>query len=297
MGRSVEAYLAYLTAVVGRSSNTVAAYGRDLRRMVLYMARRGVEDVRSIDAPLLKQYVSHLASSGLKPSTLSRHIVSMRRFFRFLLREGVIAEDPTFALRLPKRPYALPATLTMDEVVRLLEASSLETPEGLRDRAMLELLYATGIRVSELVGLRLTDVAFDMGYVVVRGKGEKERVVPLGESALDALNTYLEGAREQLLRGRRGGTDALFVTRRGRPMTRQGFWKRLKHYCRAAGLKGDVSPHTLRHSFATHLLQGGADLRTIQILLGHADLATTQIYTHLDVDDLKETLKRHHPRS
>ena len=222
-------------------------------------------------------------------------MVSVKQFFKYLLSEKVLSEDPTAHIKTPKMKKAIPGVISLDDVESILAAPDESTPEGLRDAAMLEILYATGIRVSELIGLKLNDVNFELGFVVVYGKGSKERVVPIGDKAKDKLLAYLRDSRPALLKGRE--SKALFVTRRGAGMTRQGFWKIIKAQALRAGVTKKISPHTLRHSFATHLLERGADLRTIQIMLGHSDISTTQIYTHVESERLKEIHKKYHPRS
>ena len=233
--------------------------------------------------------------AGRSARSIARWLVAARRFFAYLVEEGVRSEDPTAHLDLPKAWRALPKVMSFEEVEALLAAPDRGEPLGLRDAAMFELLYATGLRVSELVGLRLGDVQFDAGYLRCMGKGSKERIVPMGAEADAALRVYVKAARAELVGAQRG--DVLFVNARGGPLTRQGFWKILKTHARRAGIRAGVSPHTVRHSFATHLLENGADLRSVQIMLGHADISTTQIYTHINRERLRRLYRDFHPRA
>jgi integrase/recombinase XerD len=243
----------------------------------------------------LRQYIDELAQAKVAPRSQARNLVALRQLFRHLRAERQIARDPTEDLELPRIGRALPVTLTLAEVEELLAQPRIETARGLRDAAMLETLYATGLRVSELVRLRHVDVNLDEQFVSTVGKGRKQRLVPLGERARDRIRAYLATARPELLHGR--ACPELFVTHHGRAMTRQGFWKLLCGYARAAGIRKRLSPHKLRHSFATHLVERGADLRAVQAMLGHADIATTQIYTHVSRDHLVAVVKKHHPRA
>ncbi len=275
------------------SANTLDAYRRDLEGVSRWLDTRG-SCLTGVTRADLSQYLAHLKDKGTPPRTAARLLSTLRRFYRYLLREGRIKEDPTALIDSPKLGRSLPKSLTEEQVVKLLQAPDVSKPLGLRDRAMLETLYATGLRVSELVGLLLSQLGLSQGVVRVVGKGNKERLVPLGEEALSWLNRYLSEARRGLIRGR--ATDALFVTARGGPMTRQAFWHNIKRYAKSADIQASLSPHTLRHAFATHLLNHGADLRVVQMLLGHSDLSTTQIYTHVARERLKELHARHHPR-
>lgn len=291
-GALIDAFCDALWLEERLSANTLAAYRRDLAHLSHWLGLRG----RSLDSADRAELLSYLAEVAprLKTSSLARLLSSVRRFYRHLLREGRLTVDPTFDLARPKLPRVLPTLLSEAEVEALLAAPRVDEPLGLRDRAMLETLYATGLRVSELVGLRLEQMAREVGVVRVMGKGAKERVVPLGEVALEWIERYLEQARPLLSAGR--PSPALFVTVRGGAMTRQMFWKIVRHHARVAGIRKPISPHTLRHAFATHLLNHGADLRVVQMLLGHADISTTQIYTHVARARLKELHARHHPR-
>jgi len=250
--------------------------------------------VSEADTPLILKYLISMREDGLNARSRARHLVSIRGFYRFLAQEEILSSDPTRLIDLPKSGLKLPDVLTIDEVKCLLEAPDPKKPSGCRDAAMLELLYAAGLRVSELITLNLQDVNLTAGYVRVFGKGAKERVVPIGQYAQEKIRRYTNEARQALLKGRISAT--LFVARAGKPLSRQGFWKLIKRYGLRAGLRKVVTPHTLRHSFASHLLEGGADLRAVQTMLGHADIATTQIYTHVARDHLKYLHQKFHPR-
>jgi integrase/recombinase XerD len=291
----LDSFLSYLAVEKGLSENTLESYGRDLRKFIRSMDEAGVRSAGDINYSHILDYLSLSKERGFNATSIVRSIVSIRQFFKYLLMEKIIDADPASGIGTPKMRKGLPVVITLDEVEALISAPDESTPEGLRDAAMLEALYATGIRVSELVGLKLNDVNFELGFVVVYGKGSKERIVPMGDKARQKLLEYLGTSRPAMLKGREA--KALFVTRLGRGMTRQGFWKIIKHYSLKAGIARKISPHTLRHSFATHLLERGADLRTIQIMLGHSDISTTQIYTHVESERLKVIHKKYHPRS
>jgi integrase/recombinase XerD len=277
----------------GLSHNTLVAYRTDLEALAGFLASRGVS---LVDAQRfqLQEFIGLRFDRGDSASTAARSLSSYRRFYRYLVREGMIDRDPSLDIVSPKMPRPLPRSLTEDDVDQLLAAPQSDKALGLRDRAMLETLYATGLRVSELVNLQMEELNMQSGVVRVVGKGNKERLVPLGERALDALESYLRNARRELLGGK--SSAAVFVTARGGPMSRQAFWHLVKRYALKAGLNAKMSPHTLRHAFATHLLNHGADLRSVQMLLGHADLSTTQIYTHVARERLKRLHAQHHPR-
>lgn len=278
----------------GLSRNTLSAYQGDLRRFAGWLEqKRGMELLQARREQLL-EYLASRAMAGQKPRSTARLLSCMRQFYQHALREGWIDRDPSARIDAPRLGRPLPKSLTEREVEALLEAPELEQAEGFRDRAMLETLYATGLRVSELVGLRLEQVNLNQGLVQVIGKGGKERLVPLGEEAQEWIRRFLEGPRQVLLQGRL--SDDLFPTRRGSAMTRQGFWQRIRKHALSAGIRRPISPHTLRHAFATHLLDHGADLRVVQMMLGHSDLSTTQIYTHVARERLKNLHARHHPR-
>lgn len=291
---TIERFLDALWMEHGLSENTLSAYRRDLTGCAHWLtrARRSLVDARKTD---LASYIADCAQHGARPRTTARLLSTLRRFYRYLVREGVLSDDPTAELQSPKLGRPLPKSLSEEQVEALLAAPDITTALGLRDRTMLETLYAAGLRVSELVGLTISQLNRDAGFIRVMGKGSKERLIPLGEEAGDWLSRYLSEARPALVRERQ--TDALFPTLRGARMTRQAFWYAVKRYARRAGIDEDqLSPHTLRHAFATHLLNHGADLRVVQMLLGHADLSTTQIYTHVARARLQELHARHHPR-
>jgi integrase/recombinase XerD len=277
----------------GLSANTLDAYRRDLEGLSRWLAPRGTALTTASRGDLL-DYLSGCVGKGARPRTTARLLSSLRRFYGYLVREEKIKSDPTALIDSPKIGRPLPKSLTEEQVEKLLQSPDVATHYGLRDRAMLETLYATGLRVSELVGLTLSQVSLTQGVVRVIGKGDKERLVPLGEEAITWISRYLAEGRPKLVRSR--STDALFTTARGGPMTRQAFWHNLKVHTRTADIQTALSPHTLRHAFATHLLNHGADLRVVQMLLGHADLSTTQIYTHVAQARLKTLHEMHHPR-
>ncbi len=292
----IEQFCDHLWMERGLSQNTLAAYRNDIAATAQYLHQHGVklEKASAID---LQSVLTGIFQAGGKTRSAARLLSSLRRFYRYLLRENVIAQDPTQLLESPKSERAIPATLNETQIDLLLEAPDIETELGLRDRAMLELLYATGLRVSELVGLQLMQVALDPGVLRVIGKGDKERLVPVGENACDYLQRYLHTARPALMQNR-SPVDAVFVTRRGAAMTRQAFWYMIKRYAAKATISPSaLSPHTLRHAFATHLLNHGADLRVVQMLLGHSDISTTQIYTHVADQRLRDIYQKHHPRA
>ena len=277
----------------GLSSNTLAAYRADLVALARWLTARHVALPKTGRADLM-DFIAARVHGGARPRSTARQLSSFRRFFRYLIREGLIAEDPTAQIAMPKIGRSLPRSLSEAEVEALLAAPAVADPLGHRDRTMLEVLYATGLRVSELVHLKLGQVNMNQGVIRVLGKGNRERLIPLGEEAVRWLKTFIDGARADILLDR--STDFLFPTRRGDRMTRQAFWHIIKRYARKAAVDRDLSPHTLRHAFATHLLNHGADLRVVQMLLGHSDLSTTQIYTHVARERLKELHTSHHPR-
>ncbi len=292
LASAIEAFLSSARVEKGLSAHTIAAYSFDLKDFCDFCARR--RHAWPVTAEHLRDYLDSMQEAKLSPRTSARRLSTLRQFFRFLLLEGRIGEDPTALLTAPKTWRNLPRYLTGEQVEALLAAPD-ESPRGRRDRAMLETLYATGLRVSELVSLRMADVNLDLGFVRVTGKGGKQRMVPLGSKAQEAVRDYLSQARQQLLKGR--ASPHLFVTGRGSAMTRQAFWMLLRRYGLQAGIRQKLSPHVLRHSFATHLLEGGAGLRSVQAMLGHADISTTEIYTHVLRTRLKSTVDQYHPRN
>lgn len=285
-------FLRYLRVEKGLSPNTIEAYERDLRKLVSYATSVGRE-ILTIERADLLSFIRHLRESGLEPQSCARTMVTVRNLYKFLILDGHIHHDPTVNIETPRSWQTLPKFLTREEVDRLMEEPDVTTDDGLRDRAMTELLYSSGLRVSEMVTLRLSDVDIDAGLVTCLGKGSKERRVPVGSAAIEAIRRYLPARRR--MAGDRPG-DRLFVTSRGAPMTRQIYWKRLVEYGERAKL-GRVTPHMLRHTFATHLLEHGADLRSVQMMLGHSDISTTQIYTHVTNERLREAYRKFHPRA
>jgi integrase/recombinase XerD len=289
----IKTFLDFCRIEKGLAPNSIDGYARDLAKFRSFFPHSREPGLP--DAEQVRQYVDSLYRSGLSSRSIARHTTTLRSFYRFLVAERVIDTNPTELLPSPKQWSTLPKFLNQQQIDAILTAPDLSKPAGMRDRAMLELLYATGVRVSELCGIRLGDLETGLGVVRVTGKGNKQRLVPVGKSALAAVSTYVESGRSQLLKGR--ASPHLFVTARGGRMTRQGFWKLLAGYGRKAGIFHDLTPHVIRHSFATHLLEGGADLRSVQTMLGHADIATTQIYTHVVRSRLRHVFDRHHPRA
>ena len=288
---SIQAYLNFCRVEKGLAANSLHSYQLDLKRLSETI-RKPVSDLQ---APDLTGYVESLYALGLSARSIARHITTLRNYCRFLMQEGQLAHDPSEFLTQPRQWTTLPKYLNRAELDRLLDAPPAEKATGLRDGAMLQLLYATGLRVSELCGLELAAVEREMGVLRVTGKGNKQRMVPFGQEAGCALDHYLGGARPGLLKGR--ASRYLFVTARGGSMTRQSFWKLLRGYGLKAGISRALTPHVIRHSFATHLVEGGADLRSVQIMLGHADISTTQVYTHVAQRRLREVIEQHHPRA
>lgn len=294
MDQYLDRYLNFLVVEKGLSKNTLDAYGRDLQRYLGGLEERGISDVAKINQTDVLTSLSRLKDSGLSPRSRARTLSAIRSFHRFLLAEKITVKDPTLLLESPKTLRALPRLLSQKEVEALLQAPVGSGLIPLRDRAMLEVLYATGLRVSELVGLKLGDINRGIGCLSTLGKGNKQRLVPLGEVALAALESYLAEARAGFKP--RAGCQILFLNRRGLGLSRQGFWKILRRNALAAGIGCSIYPHMLRHSFATHLLENGADLRAVQVMLGHADISTTQIYTHVLRERLKQVHQKYHPR-
>jgi integrase/recombinase XerD len=295
----VDLYLSHLRVERGLSANTVEAYGSDLGRFVRFLEERGATLPGAVDRAVVSAYLAALARSGLGSRSAARNLSSLRGLMRFLAKEGVIQSDPTALAARPRLGRKLPRPLSIDEVIRLIDAPSRTSLRGLRDRAMLSLAYAAGLRVTELVSLKLSDIDLRRGVVAAFGKGQKRRLVPLGEVALRHLEEYRSALATQAVIRRGTGRDSalVFPAPSGRPLTRQAFWKIVRRYATAAGLKDKMHPHRFRHSFATHLLAGGADLRSVQAMLGHSDVATTEIYTHVTRDHVREAHKRSHPRA
>ena len=284
----------YVALEQGLSPRTQEAYQRDLLRFAEYAEARGAAAPPDITARLLREYVYHLKDLGLSPASIRRNVSAIRTWFRFLTGDGIVVRDPSERLETPKRWRTLPDVLTVDEVKQLLASPTLDDTLVFRDRALLELAYGAGLRVSEWISLGVRDLLLEDGLVRVFGKGSKERLVPIGRSAIGAVAIYLRELRPKLEKGE--GKGILFLNARGRPLTRMGAWKILRGHVERAGITKHVSPHTLRHSFATHLLEGGADLRAVQEMLGHVDIATTQIYTHVDREYLRQVHRSYHPR-
>ncbi len=291
----LRSFLDFCRVEKGLAANTIESYRFDLQRFIAFLADSGAPEGAYFSAAQLALYVNSLFHDGLAARSIARHVTTLRSFCAFLAEEGHLAEDPAAALTLPKIGQSLPNFLNKNQIDALLAAPDPAKPAGLRDRAMLELLYATGLRVSELCLMKTGDLESALGVLRVLGKGGKQRLVPVGRSALAAVAAYLASARSALLNGR--SSPYLFITARGGPLTRQAFWKLLARWGKKAGIFHNLSPHVLRHSFATHLLEGGAGLRGVQTMLGHSDIATTQIYTHVLRSRLRQTIDQHHPRA
>jgi integrase/recombinase XerD len=290
----LDIFIGYLRAERGAAARTVEAYGADVAGWLAFLGKQGVGTVEQVTREQVVEHLQSLSLRGLSARSQARHLAAIRVFHRFLITEKLAAVDPTDEVDSPRPLRKLPVFLTYEEVEALLAAPDPTAPQGARDAAMLEVLYATGLRVSELVRLGLNDVQLGAGYLIAFGKGKKERIVPIGRFATQKVEAYLSGPRELLLKGR--SSRALFVTRMGGGFTRQGFWKLLRGYALKAGIRRAISPHKLRHSFATHLVERGADLRALQAMLGHADISTTQIYTHVSRVRLQQLYEQHHPR-
>jgi integrase/recombinase XerD len=295
MTPAIAQFLTHVKVEKGLSANTVAAYQRDLAKFKVFAQKRELT-LEGVNRDDLVEFLAGMYREKLESRTVARHLVTLRNFFRFAQVQELITTDPSLNLESPKIRRSLPGYLRLEEVERLLAQPDVTKALGLRDRAMLEVLYSTGLRVSELIGLRVTDLDAKVGCIRCIGKGDKERIVPAGRKALGIVEKYLQNARPKLL-GKGVSSPALFVNRRGKSLSRVGVWKILSGYGRRAGLRLALTPHMLRHSFATHLLERGADLRSVQLMLGHADISTTQIYTHVVEERLKQIYKAHHPRA
>lgn len=290
----VEQFLDYLSIERGLSQNTIKSYKQDLAKFIGYLDSRGIKNVKNVKRLNISKYLYFLKDKELSSSSISHNLVAIKVFFRFLITERLLAEDVASVLESPRLTRCLPEVLNMSEVTKMLEAPDNRNMMGQRDKAALELMYATGMRVTELSTLTLENVNLDMGFIRCMGKGGKERIIPIGKEAKNAVSRYLAKARAKL--SGRSQDKHLFLSRLGKKISRQSFWKMLKKYARLAGIKRNITPHTLRHSFATHLLEKGADLRSVQEMLGHADISTTQLYTHIDKTRLKGIHKKFHPR-
>ncbi|WJE37777.1 site-specific tyrosine recombinase XerD [Bacillus safensis] len=296
MNDQLSDFIHFMTVERGLSENTIVSYKRDLQNYLSFlMTHEQLTDIRDVTRLHIIHYLKQLKDEGKSSKTSVRHLSSIRSFHQFLLREKVTTDDPSWNIETQKTERTLPKVLSLGEVEKLLDTPNQHTPFDYRDKAMLELLYATGIRVSEMLDLTLADVHLTMGFVRCFGKGRKERIVPIGEAAASAIEEYLEKGRSKLLK--KQPSDALFLNHHGKKMSRQGFWKNLKKRAIEAGIQKELTPHTLRHSFATHLLENGADLRAVQEMLGHADISTTQIYTHVTKTRLKDVYHKFHPRA
>ncbi len=295
MDQYLDLFLNYLVVERGLSANTLDAYGRDLSRYLNFLQKSKLSDPDAVTPPVVLRFLSELKTNNLSARSRARVLVSLRMFHKFLHAEGLAESNPADRVEAPRSIKALPHTLSPVEVEKLLAAPAGEDNLDYRDRAMLEVLYATGLRVSELIGVKLSDLQLDVGYLVAFGKRSKQRIVPIGEVAIEALQAYLKLARPPMSREK--SNPEVFLNRSGEGLTRQGFWKIIKRRARQAGINKNITPHTLRHSFATHLLDNGADLRSVQTMLGHADISTTQIYTHVTRERLKKIHGVHHPRS
>ncbi len=290
----IDRYLEYLLIEKGLAQKTLESYSEDLIRYADFLDAAHITRMADADAVVILKHLIQLRDSGLAARSRARHLVTLRGFYRFLVQEKILDHDPSRIIDLPKSGLKLPDVFSVDEIKLLLDAPDPFVPRGVRDAAMLELLYAAGLRVSELVNLKLRDVNTEACFVRVFGKGSKERVVPMGLHAKEKIDLYVKTTRPVLLKN--NASRYLFVARAGKPMTRQGFWKLLRNYSQKAGIRKKITPHSLRHSFATHLLEGGADLRSVQLMLGHVDISTTQIYTHLARKHLKDLHEKYHPR-
>jgi integrase/recombinase XerD len=294
MEQHLDQFLHYLIVEKGLSRNTIEAYSLDLTRFLDYLRAKGIQELRDISKFSVRGFLLALKKKDLSTRSIGRDLSAIRSFFRFLIQEGILETNPIEDVESPKVAKKLPEILSLKEIEQILEQPDLQTPLGIRDRAMLEMLYATGMRVSELTHLPTHQVNLEGGYVLLYGKGSKERIVPLGSEAMNWVTLYLSTARGILAKAKE--SPILFINRSGRGMTRQGFWKNLRDYARRAGLRKRITPHLLRHSFASHLLERGADLRSVQMMLGHVDISTTQIYTHVTGERLKKVHKQYHPR-
>lgn len=294
MEEFIKEFMDYLSVERGLSKNTLESYSRDLNKYAGYLKKKGINNLDGVKRPDIQDFMMGLKGNKLNASSIARNLVAIKVFHRYLTSQRLLKEDVTSVIETPKLWKTLPDVLDLREVEAILNSPNTRLKQGLRDKAAFELMYATGMRVSELVNLKLTDLHMEMGFVRCLGKGQKERIIPVGSKAKEALQKYIEKARPKFLK--KAESSALFLTRLGKPMSRQTFWMIIKHYVKDARIKKRVTPHTLRHSFATHLLQNGADLRIVQELLGHTNISTTQIYTHINKERLKQIHQKFHPR-
>ena len=295
MNTQIDTYIDFLVIEKGLADNSIAAYTRDLSDYAGFLEKNEMTQLDQADTTAILAWLIHMTRKGLSARSRARRLIAVRGLYKFLVNEKILAKNPVREIDIPKTGKSLPKVISVAEVDALLSAGDLTNPKGLRNTAMLEVMYGAGLRVSELILLKVQDVSLDTGLLRVMGKGAKERIVPIGRQARDLTRQWMEAGRPQALKNM--ASPYLFVARAGRPMTRQGFWKIVKKYALMAGIKKEVTPHTLRHSFATHLLEGGADLRSVQTMLGHADIATTQIYTHISKEYLIKMHKTYHPRN
>lgn len=293
MEQAIDQFVAYLHNIKETSTNTELSYRRDLKKVIVFLRARNLTDWVDVKEEDLKDYIASMGEQHFAAATISRNIASIKALFHFMAQEGIVKKDITDGLKAPKIEKKMPEILTMDEVIRLLEQPSGNSHKEIRDKAMLELLYATGIRVTELITLKVSDVNLPMSFIICRD-AHKERVIPFGKAAKEALVRYLTEAREQMIEDK--SSDILFCNFSGAPMSRQGFWKLIKFYAKKAGITADITPHTLRHSFAAHLVENGADLRSVQEMLGHSDISTTQIYANMNHNRIREVYAKAHPR-
>lgn len=294
MEKEINEFISYLHNVKKTSHNTEMSYRRDLNKLTRYLGEQNIFDAQKVTEDNLKEYILVLKSQKFAAATISRNIASIKAFWHFLCKKEIISEDVTTALKAPKIEKKVPEILSMEEVILLLEQPNGDTPKEIRDKAMLELLYATGIRVTELISLKISDINMQMECIICRD-GNREREIPFGKAAKQALLRYLGEVREDMVEKKE--SDVLFANCSGQPMSRQGFWKLVKHYAKKAGIPEDITPHTLRHSFAAHLIENGADLRSVQEMLGHSDISTTQVYANMNQNRLREVYAKAHPRS
>ena len=293
MEQAIDQFVAYLHNIKETSTNTELSYRRDLKKVIVFLHARNLTEWVNVSEKALKDYITSMGEQHFAAATISRNIASIKALFHFMAQEGIVKKDITDGLKAPKIEKKIPEILTMDEVIRLLEQPSGNSHKEIRDKAMLELLYATGIRVTELITLKVSDVNLPMSFIICRD-AHKERVIPFGKAAKEALVRYLTEAREQMIEDK--SSDILFCNFSGAPMSRQGFWKLIKFYAKKAGITADITPHTLRHSFAAHLVENGADLRSVQEMLGHSDISTTQIYANMNHNRIREVYAKAHPR-
>lgn len=294
MEGNIQAFVGYLNREKSASHNTQISYERDLKKLKEYLAQQGIFRVQEVSETSLNSYVLFLEKEGKAASTVSRYIASFKGFFEYCLKHGVVAQDPTERLKPPKVEKKFPQILTISETKKLMDSPDLNSEKGIRDKAMLEVLYATGIRVSELLSLKMEDMNLNMEYIVCHEKA-KDRIIPFGSEAKAALEAYIGAARDHMIGD--AESEYLFVNCSGKPMSRQGFWKLIKHYAEKVGIEKEITPHTFRHSFAAHLLENGADVQSVQKMMGHADVSTTQMYVEMQAGNVRDVYKKFHPRS